>query len=192
MRTLLFGVGLPAMAFSPSAPRDPAPASADYSIRAVPLTDVELTDAFWAPRIAINRTVTLPHVMEQNEKTGRVDNFRKAARALEGAYQGQRYNDTDVYKIVEAASWSLATQKDRALERKLDDLIAIIAAAQEPDGYIYTPRTVDPANPAPGAGPERWSWLHTSHELYDQGHLYEAAVAHFQATGKRTLLDVAI
>jgi uncharacterized protein len=192
MRALLVGVGLVAIALSPSASPEPPSAPADYPIKAVPLTDVEITDAFWAPRIAINRTVTIPHIIEQNEKTGRVDNFRKAAHARQGAYQGQRYNDTDVYKIVEAASWSIAKQPDTALERQLDELIAIIAAAQEPDGYIYTPRTVDPANPAPGAGPERWSWLHTSHELYDQGHLYEAAVAHFQATGKRTLLEVAI
>ena len=166
--------------------------SQDYPITAVPLSSVRLTDKFWAPRLETNRTVTIPHIMRQNELTGRVDNFLKAARRKTGAYQGQRYNDTDVYKIVEAASWSLLTTRDPALEAKLDELIAIIAAAQEPDGYLYTPRTVDPANPAPGAGPERWSWLHTSHELYDQGHLIEAAVAHFKATGKRTLLDVAI
>lgn len=130
--------------------------------------------------------------MRENEETGRVANFLKAAHAIEGQYQGQRYNDTDVYKIIEAASYSLAMTPDAALEKKVDALIAVIAAAQEPDGYLYTPRTVDPKNPAPGAGPARWSWLGTSHELYDQGHMYEAAVAHFQATGKRTLLNVAI
>jgi DUF1680 family protein len=164
----------------------------DYPITAVPLTSVRLTDRFWAPRLETNRTVTIPHIMRQNELTGRVDNFLKAARKKTGPYQGQRYNDTDVYKIIEAASWSLAAKPDPALDAKVDELIAIVAAAQEPDGYLYTPRTVDPANPAPGAGPERWSWLHTSHELYDQGHLIEAAVAHFNATKKRTLLDVAI
>jgi DUF1680 family protein len=164
----------------------------DYPIAAVPLTSVRLTDRFWAPRGETNRTVTIPHIMRQNQLTGRVDNFLKAARRKTGAYQGQRYNDTDIYKIIEAASWSLMASRDPALEAKLDELIVIVAAAQEPDGYLYTPRTVDPANPAPGAGPERWSWLHTSHELYDQGHMIEAAVAHFQATGKRTLLNVAI
>src|SRR5262249_54391113 len=152
----------------------------DYPIRAVPLTSVRITDAFWAPKREINRTVTIPHIMQQNELTGRVDNFLKAARRKPGAYQGQRYNDTDVYKLVEAASWSLATHPDPALDAKLDELIAIVAAAQEPDGYLYTPRTVDPSNPAPGAGPERWSWLHTSHELYDQGHMIEAGVAHYE------------
>src|SRR5262249_39893619 len=131
-------------------------------------------------------------IMQQNELTGRVDNFLKAAKKKPGPYRGQRYNDTDVYKVIEAASWSLATHPDPALDRKLDDLIAIIAAAQEPDGYLYTPRTVDPANPAPGAGPERWSWLHTSHKLYDQGHMTEAAVAHHETTRKRNVLDVAV
>jgi len=163
----------------------------DYPIRAVPLTSVRITDGFWAPKREVNRTVTIPHIMQQNELTGRIDNFLKAARKA-GAYQGQRYNDTDVYKVIEAASWSMATHPDPQLDKKVDALIAIVAAAQEPDGYLYTPRSVDPANPAPGAGPERWSWLHTSHELYDQGHMIEAAVAHYSATGKRTLLDVAV
>jgi uncharacterized protein len=164
----------------------------DYPISAVPLTAVRIVDGFWAPRRDVNRTVTIPHIMRQNEVTGRVDNFLKAAHKKTGSYQGQRYNDTDVYKIIEAASWSLMAHPDSTLEKSVDDLIAIIASAQEPDGYLYTPRTVDPHNPAPGAGPERWSWLHTSHELYDQGHMIEAAVAHYSATGKRTFLDVAI
>ena len=171
--------------------RAQAPAQ-DYPITAVPLTNVRIDDRFWAPRRDVNRTVTIPHIMHENEITGRVDNFLKAAHKKPGAYQGQRYNDTDIYKIIEAASWSIATHPDAALEEKIDELIAIVAAAQEPDGYLYTPRTVDPGNPAPGAGPERWSWLHTSHELYDQGHMIEAAVAYFSATGKRTFLDVAI
>ena len=173
-------------------PRTTTKPAKDYPIRAVPLTAVKITDKFWAPKREINRTVTIPHIMQQNELTGRIDNFLKAAKKKSGPYQGQRYNDTDVYKIIEAASWSLATHPDPQLDKKVDDLIAIVAAAQEPDGYLYTPRSVDPANPAPGAGPERWSWLHTSHELYDQGHMIEAAVAHYSATGKRNFLDVAI
>jgi len=172
-------------------PRTTTKPAKDYPITAVPLTAVRITDKFWAPKREINRTVTIPHIMQQNELTGRIDNFLKAAKKKSGPYQGQRYNDTDVYKIVEAASWSLATHPDLQLDKKVDELIAIVAAAQEPDGYLYTPRSVDPANPAPGAGPERWSWLHTSHELYDQGHMIEAAVAHYSATGKRNFLDVA-
>ncbi len=173
-------------------PRATPPPAKDYPVTPVPITAVHITDDFWAPKREINRTVTIPHIFEQNELTGRVDNFLKAAKKKPGDYQGQRYNDTDVYKIIEAAAWSLVDHPDPALDGKLDALIAIVAAAQEPDGYLYTPRTVDPAHPAPGAGPERWAWLHTSHELYDQGHMIEAAVAHYSATGKRTLLDVAI
>jgi uncharacterized protein len=189
MRILLL---LAALAQVTVIPRSAATPPKDYPIRPVPLTAVKITDGFWAPRREITRTVTIPHIMQQNELTGRVDNFLKAAKSKPGAYQGQRYNDTDVYKVIEAASWSLVDHPDPALDRKLDELIAIVAAAQEPDGYLYTPRTVDPANPAPGAGPARWSWLHTSHELYDQGHMIEAAVAHYSATGKRTFLAVAV
>jgi DUF1680 family protein len=163
-----------------------------YPIAPVPLTAVTVADGFWAPKIAINRTVTIPHILKENEDTGRVDNFRKAAHTIDGAFKGHRYDDTDIYKIIESASYVLAAAPDAALDKKLDALIAIVAAAQEPDGYLYAARTADPARPAPGAGPERWAWLHTSHELYNQGHLYEAAIAHFHATGKRTLLTVAI
>lgn len=169
-----------------------APAVREYPIRPVPLTSVKLTDSFWRPRLETNRTVTIPHILRQNELTGRVANFLKAAHKIDGAYQGQRYNDTDVYKVMEAASYTLAQFPDARLDNRLDELIAIVAGAQAADGYLYTPRNIDPKNPAPGAGPERWSWLHTSHELYDQGHMIEAAVAHFQATGKRSFLNVAI
>lgn len=188
--TLTRALVLAALAAGTATPLASAPG--EYPIRPVPATAVRFTDSFWRPKLDINRTVTIPHIMRENEETGRVGNFLKAAHQLSGPYQGQRYNDTDVYKIIEAASYSLAKAPNPALDSTLDRLIAIIAAAQEPDGYIYTPRTVDPNNPAPGAGPARWSWLATSHELYNQGHLYEAAVAHYQATGKRTLLDVAI
>ena len=170
----------------------PAATPHDYPIHAVPLTAVAITDDFWRPKIDINRTVTIPHILKQNEITGRVDNFLKAAHTIDGDYKGHRYDDTDTYKIIEAASYALAVAPDPALDKRIDDLIAILAKAQEPDGYLYAARTANPKNPAPGAGPERWSWLHTSHELYNQGHLYEAAVAHFEATGKRTLLNVAI
>jgi hypothetical protein len=169
-----------------------APRPSEYPIRPVPMTDVQITDAFWQPRMETNRTISIPHILRQNEQTGRVANFLKAARQLDGPYKGQRYNDTDVYKAIEAASLALALAPDPALEAELDRVIAAIAAAQEPDGYIYPARTIDPKHTPPGVGPERWSYLHTSHELYNFGHLYEAAVAHFQATGKRTLLDVAI
>ncbi|MBN1421894.1 MAG: glycoside hydrolase family 127 protein, partial [Planctomycetes bacterium] len=144
------------------------------------------------PRIETVRTVTIPFAIRMCEETGRIDNFAKAARRMEGEHEGQRYNDSDVFKVIEGASYSLRVHPDPVLEARLDDWIAKIAAAQEPDGYLYTARTIDPANPVPGAGETRWSNLAVSHELYNMGHLLEAAVAHHLATGKRSLLDVAI
>lgn len=164
----------------------------DESIAPVPLSAVRLLDGFWHARLATNREVTIPHLLRQNEITGRVANFARAAKRAPGAYQGRRLNDTDVYKAIEAASYTLVHHPDAALERQLDALIALIAAAQEPDGYLYPARTIDPERPAPGAGRARWLHLNGSHELYNAGHLYEAAVAHFQATGKRALLEVAV
>jgi len=139
-----------------------------------------------------NRRVTIPFAMKKNEETGRLDNLRKAAGLMEGRYEGRRFNDTDVYKVVEGTCYSLALNYDAKLDKQLDEIIAIIAAAQEEDGYLYAARTVDPKNPAPGAGRERWIHLNGSHELYNSGHMFEAAVAHYQATGKRSFLNVAI
>ncbi len=172
------------------APSDASPAL-DYPIRPVPFTEVRLTDEFWAPRLETNRTVSVPYALRMNEETGRVDNFRKAARLMTGPHMGRRFNDSDVYKAMEAAAYTLRLHPDAGLEKTLDDLITLIPKAQEPDGYLFTTRTNDPAHPAPGSGPERWSNLRVSHELYNVGHMYEAAVAHFQATGKRTFLAIA-
>jgi len=158
----------------------------------VPFTKVQVNDVFWAPKIETNRAVTVPFALNKNEETGRVDNFRKAAGLMKGAFQGKRYNDSDIYKAMEGASYTLMLKPDPSLKKRLDDLIAIIAQAQEPDGYLYTNRTIDPKNPAPGAGKERWSNLRVSHELYNVGHMYEAAVAHFQATGEKGFLNIAV
>jgi len=179
-----------ALAFCASANRKP-PAD-DYPIRPVDFTDVRLEDAFWAPRLELNRTVSIPYALRMNEETGRVDNFRKAARLMTGPHKGKRYNDSDVFKTMEGAAYTLMLHPDPGLKKTLDDLIAVIAAAQEADGYLYTTRTNDPKNPAPGAGAERWSNLRVSHELYNVGHMYEAAVAHFKATGGRSFLDIAV
>jgi DUF1680 family protein len=170
---------------------------ADYPAAPVPFTDVHLTDAFWAPRLDTNRTVTIPHIFKQSEETGRVKNFELAAAALGGAVDGKycsRYpfDDSDVYKAIEAASYALATRPDPELEKYVDGLVAKIAAAQEPDGYLYAARTIGGPPPQDWLGKERWSHLYMSHELYNLGHLYEAAVAHFQATGKKNLLAVAV
>src|SRR5262249_7577689 len=117
----------------------------------------------------------------------------KAAGLMPGDYQGRRFNDTDIYKIVEAASYSLVAHPDPALDKQLDDLITLIGKSQQPDGYLFPARTINPQKPAAGLGTQRWQYENTgSHELYNSGHLYEAAVAHFEATGKRTLLDIAL
>ena len=167
--------------------------TAEYPIRPVPLDQVQVTGGFWRPRLETNRTITIPHILQQNETTGRVDNLRRGARKLAGEYQGRRFNDTDVYKVIEAAAYTLVSHPDPALSTKLDELIAFIAASQQPDGYVFPARTINPAKPAAGVGTERFIHENTgSHELYNFGHLYEAAVAHAAATKKRTLMDVAV
>src|SRR5471032_3138746 len=148
----------------------------DYAIHAVPITAVKIDDGFWAPKLEINRTVTIPHILKENDDTGRVANFEKAAGKKTGDYAGRRFNDTDIYKIIEAASYSLTSHPDPALAKQIDDLIVLIAKSQQPDGYLFPARTINPAKPAAGVGTERWQYENTgSHELYNSGHLYEAA-----------------
>ncbi len=165
----------------------------DYPYSPVPFTAVRLDDGFWSRRIETNRTVTIPFAFRQCESTGRVDNFAIACRLKQGEQSGvYPFDDSDVYKIIEGASYSLSVVPDPRLERYVDSLIALIAGAQEPDGYLYTARTNRAARLARWAGEERWSRLSGSHELYNLGHLYEAATAHYAATGKRSLLNVAL
>ena len=165
----------------------------DYPTTPVPLTDVTFSDTFWAPRLETVRTVTIGATFKQSEDTGRVKNFEIAGGLATGAFCSRyAFDDSDVFKIIEGASYALATRRDPALDAYLDALIAKIAKAQEPDGYIYTARTIDPAKAMPMAGTQRWTNEAESHELYNAGHLYEAAAAHVQATGKKTLLAVAV
>ena len=161
-------------------------------LTAVPFTEVSLDDDFWARRIETNRKVTIWYDFSKCEETGRINNFAKAGGLMEGEFEGIYFNDSDVFKVIEGAAYSLKTHYDARLDKYLDDLIAKIAAAQEDDGYLYTNRTINPAKAADGAGSKRWSKLRQFHELYNVGHMYEAAVAHYRATGKRTLLEVAI
>ena len=170
----------------------PTEAMRDYPIQPVAFTSVNITDKFWAPRLETNRKVTIPYNFEKCEETGRIRNFAIAGGLEEGAFEGIYFNDSDVFKVIEGASFSLQVHQDPDLDAYLDDLIAKIAAAQEDDGYLYTNRTIDPAKAADKGGEERWTSLGIHHELYNIGHMYEAAVAHYQATGKRSLLDVAL
>ena len=156
------------------------------------LQAVTVNDSFWKPLIERNRTVTIPYVFGKCEETGRIDNFAVAGGLKKGKHTGERYNDSDVFKIIEGACWSLLETPDPELRHYVDSLVMLIAAAQEDDGYLYTTRTIDPVNMAPGAGRERWSDERVSHELYNVGHMYEAAIAHYLATGSNKFLNVAL
>lgn len=174
-------------------------AFAQYPVNPVPFTSVKLTDNFWGHRLKASREVTIPLAFSKCEETGRYDNFTKAAAQMSAdhnlGYQpgGYPFDDTDVYKTIEGASYILQTYPDAKLEAYIDSVLVIVASAQEPDGYLYTPRTMNPTNPHSWSGPERWVWVEGgSHELYNLGHMVDAAVAHYQATGKRNFLDIAM
>lgn len=166
--------------------------SPDAPVREVPFTAVHFDDSFWAPRIETNRTVSIPSAFHECEVNGRFDNFAIAGGLMKGEHRGDfSFDDTDPYKIIEGASYSLAVKYDPQLDAYLDSVITLIAAAQEPDGYLTTCVTNKCERLSGWWGTHRWEKVN-SHELYNCGHLYEAAVAHYRATGKRTLLDVAI
>jgi uncharacterized protein len=201
MNSRLIAISLPVVAVSAlalAAQNVPPAATRDYPVQPVPFTAVKLTDQFWAPRIEVNRTATIPVAFEQCERTNRVDLFVRAAQVLRGQEPANRnppgypFDDTDVYKVIEGASYTLSVHPDPKLDAYVDGLIVKIAAAQEPDGYLYTTRTINPKQPHRWAGPERWVLERDdSHELYNLGHLFEAATAHYLATGKKSLLTVA-
>ncbi len=168
------------------------------TIKPVPFTAVHLNDAFWAPRIETNRSATIPYAFGKCEETGRVENFVRAAKKIRGEQleddkvRGYSFDDTDIYKILEGASFGLSVKAEPKMEKYLDELIEKIAAAQEPDGYLFTARTINPEKPHGWAGTKRWEKVRDlSHELYNMGHFYEAAVAHYQATGKKSMLNIA-
>jgi DUF1680 family protein len=165
-----------------------------YPILPVPFTAVSITDNFWKPRIRTNHEVTIPIAFGHCETTGRIKNFEVAGQMTEGTFcTSYPFDDSDVFKIVEGASYSLQTFPDSALDAYLDSLIYKFSMAQEDDGYLYTNRTILGENGHEWIGTERWQNTHLySHELYNMGHFFEAAVAHYDATGKRNMLDLAI
>ena len=165
-----------------------------YPIDPVPFTSVKVTDAFWGQRLQASREVTIPLAFSKCEETGRYENFVKAANPSEEyVVGGLAFDDTDVYKTIEGASYLLQTYPDEKLEAYIDSVLVIVAAAQEPDGYLYTSRTMNPKHPHEWAGTERWELVEDlSHEFYNLGHMVEGAIAHYQATGKRNFLDIAI
>ncbi len=165
-----------------------------YPIDPVPFTSVKVTDNFWGQRLQASREVTIPLAFSKCEETGRYENFVKAAHPSDTyKVEGFSFDDTDVYKTIEGASYSLQTYPDKKLQKYIDSVLVIVAGAQEPDGYLYTARTMNPKHPHNWAGKERWVAVENlSHEFYNLGHMIEGTVAHYQATGKRNFLDIAI
>ena len=169
-----------------------------YPITPVPFTSVKVwNNTFWGQRLETSRKVTIPLAFSKCETEGRYKNFERAAHPSPSYNVGElmpySFDDTDPYKTIEGASYILQTYPDNKLKAYIDSVLNIIGAAQEPDGYLYTARTQNPQNPHPWAGSKRWSKEEDlSHELYNLGHMIEGAVAHWQATGSRKFLDIAI
>ena len=165
-------------------------AAADYPIKAAPMTAVKVTGGFWFDRIETNRLVTLKADFAKCNETPRIANISNCAHRTKAKFQGNCYDDSDVYKVMEGAAYVYADTKDPELAKEMDRLIGLIAGAQEPDGYLYTARTLGGHPEVDGTA--RWEILGWSHEFYSPGHMYEAAVAWYEATGKTNFLDVAI
>ncbi|PHN06257.1 glycoside hydrolase family 127 protein [Flavilitoribacter nigricans] len=169
----------------------------DYPIQPVDIRHVKLTDAFWLPIVQRVQEKTIEFALEKCTEEGRFENFLIAGGEMEGDVRGYMpFDDTDVYKIIEGASNSLISSPNEELQVLLDSLIRIIEIGQEDDGYLTTWRTIDPAKPPAEwvkvVDGKRWESLEMSHELYNAGHLFEAAAVHYQATGKRNFLDIAL
>ncbi len=174
-------------------------AQSAYPISPVPFTSVKVTPGtFWGQRLEASRMVTIPLAFSKCEETGRYTNFTNAAAHLKDPSKvfkvgGLAFDDTDPYKTIEGASYILQTYPDKKLVQYIDSVLDIIGAAQEPDGYLYTSRTQNPQHPHEWSGDKRWSKEEDlSHELYNLGHMVEAAIAHYQATGSRKFLNIAI
>ena len=171
--------------------------AAGYPITQVPFTSVKIgQNTFWGDRIKAARDVTIPLAFSKCESEGRYANFVKAAHPSAeydvSSFMGYPFDDTDVYKTIEGASYVLQTYPDKRLEAYIDSVLDIVAAAQEPDGYLYTARTINPQKPHKWSGAARWvKEEDLSHELYNLGHMVDAACAHYQATGSRKFLDIA-
>ncbi len=165
-----------------------------YPINSVPFTSVKVTDIFWGQRLKASREVTIPSSFRKCQESGRYENFVKAAHpSADYKFIGRGFDDTDVYKIIEGASYSMQTYPDAKLRKYVDSVLVLVAAAQETDGYLFTARTMNPGYEHRYNGENRWDKVESvSHEFYNLGHMLEAAIAHYQATGKRNFLDIAI
>lgn len=170
------------------------PPKPDYPIQGIPFNEVKIADQFWLPKIETNRTVTIPASFAKCEEMGRMDNFLIAGGKMQGKVKGEMpFDDTDVYKIIEGAAYSLTTHPDPKLDAYVDSVIGLIKVGQEADGYLTTYKTIDTTySPAKWCAPSgKWVNEQCSHELYNSGHMFEATAAHFRATGKKNFLDIA-
>ncbi len=158
----------------------------DYHVKPVTFNHVQVQDRFWTPRLETNRKVTIPYAFDQCEETGRIGNFEKAAGRKEGDFEGTHFNDSDVYKIMEGAAYSLQGHEDEELRDYLENLVQVMTEAQWEDGYLFTFYSVPEHQPD-----NRWTDIQWNHEQYCMGHMFEAAVAHYRETGAKTFLDVA-
>ena len=182
-------------------------AQSGYPYTQVPFTAVKITpNTFWGDRIQAAREVTIPLAFSKCESEHRYKNFEMAAYTLQhpghpglqtpewdvAKFMGFSFDDTDVYKTIEGASYVLQTYPDAKLKAYIDSVLDVVAAAQESDGYLYTARTINPQHPHGWAANRRWAAEeHASHELYNLGHMVDAACAHYQATGSTKFLDIA-
>jgi len=169
-----------------TAQEDKVKLTRDYNVKPVTFNNVRVEDDFWTPRLETSRKVTIPYCFDKCEETGRIRNFEKAARLIEGKHEGIYFNDSDVYKVMEGAAYSLRVHPETMMRLYLDKLIKIMAGAQWEDGYLFTFYSV------PDRQPEKlWTNVQSIHEQYCVGHMYEAAVAHYQVTGEKSFLNVA-
>ena len=199
MKKLMTIALMAAMILPASAAKKQQQAAHGYPINPVPFTAVKVTPGtFWGQRLEASRKVTIPLAFSKCEETGRYTNFSNAAQHLKDPSKvfpvgGLSFDDTDPYKTIEGSSYILQTYPDKKLVQYIDSVLDVIASAQEPDGYLYTSRTQNPQHPHEWAGDKRWSKEEDlSHELYNLGHMVEGAIAHYQATGSRKFLDIAI
>ena len=182
-------------------------AQSGYPYTQVPFTSVKITpNTFWGDRIQAAREVTIPLAFSKCESEHRYKNFEMAAYTLQhpgheglntkewdvSKFMGFSFDDTDVYKTIEGASYVLQTYPDEKLKAYIDSVLDVVGAAQEPDGYLYTARTINPQHPHQWSGAKRWvTEDFLSHELYNLGHMVDAACAHYQATGSTKFLNIA-
>jgi uncharacterized protein len=158
----------------------------DYYVEPVPFNEVHVRDNFWTPRLETSRKVTIPYAFAQCEQTGRVRNFEKAAGLRQGKHEGLVFDDSDVYKVMEGAAYSLQVYPDTMMRLYMDRLIALLNAAQWDDGYLDTLYSLPSHQPE-----KRWTNVRSNHEMYCAGHMYEAAAAHYQVTGDKSFLNIA-